>query len=76
MPVLELSLLGALVVAILFGIWRWSNNIERRVKTEVENEAIRDTQDRLEKGRAALNAARGNDPVEQLRSNTRKVSGK
>jgi hypothetical protein len=42
----------------------------KRVRTDVEQEALQDDAERLEKGRAAVRDGRGDSPADRLRRNT------
>lgn len=56
--------LGGLVVIVVTYLSGKSSG-----KKGAQNDAMRDTQDRTQKGREALRAGRGDDPSERLRRN-------
>ena len=67
-----LLLLGGLVGAIMAGlVWiaRLVNKAEERGRKEAERDGLRDTQERMERGREAVSRNRGDDPVDRVRRN-------
>ena len=67
-----LLLLGGLVGAIMAGlVWiaRLVNKAEERGRKEAERDGLRDTQERMERGREAVRAGRGADPDQRVRNN-------
>ena len=64
--------LGALAGAIVAGLaWfaRKINKAEQRGRQEAEDDAIQDMQERIERGRAAVQRGRDDSPVDRMRRN-------
>lgn len=62
--------LGGLLAAI-FGIWGFGARQKAIGRKEAENDAIRDVQDRIDRGRAAVSDGRasGGDPDQRVHDN-------
>jgi hypothetical protein len=56
---------GAVVLALAYAFLRG----RKRGRTDVEQEALQDDAERLEKGRAAVRDGRGDSPADRLRNN-------
>lgn len=66
---MNLEIIISAVVAILGVIATVFVKGGNAKKREIENETLRDTQDRLEKGRDAIRDGRDKSPVDRLRDN-------
>lgn len=63
---------GALLISamsLFLGQWLGRASGRREGRQEAEDAAMRDTTERVERGREAVSAGRSDDPADRLRSN-------
>ena len=59
----------AAIVAVILARWQGRSQGRREGRKEAETDALKDTRDRVERGREAVRDGRGDDPADRLRRN-------
>ena len=59
----------AAILAVILARWQGRSQGRREGRKEAETDALRDTQDRVERGRKAVRDGRGDSPADRLRRN-------